>query len=53
VPSELLHPEWDSKIEFDEETAALAIKFNENFENKWKGKLGNIENEIVSAKPKV
>lgn len=53
VSSELLFPDWGSKIELDEETASLAIKFNENFEAKWKGKLGNYESDIASALPKV
>lgn len=53
IASELLFPDWGSKIELDEETAALAIKFNENFEGKWKGKLGAYENEIGGARPKI
>lgn len=52
VSSELLFPDWGSKIELDEETAALAIKFQQNFETKWRGKLGNYEAEIASAIPK-
>lgn len=53
IPDDLLHPGWDSKIEYAEELATLAIKFNENYAQKHKGKLGNIEEIVFDAKPKV
>lgn len=53
VADELLHPGWDSKIEYNEELSTLAIKFTENFDQRHKGKLGSIEDAVSEAKPQV
>jgi ATP-dependent phosphoenolpyruvate carboxykinase len=42
VADDLLHPGWGSKIEYSEELAVLAIKFKENYEKKYKGKMEKI-----------
>lgn len=41
VAEDVVLPGWDSKIEYTEELGALAIKYGENFDQKYKGKLGN------------
>lgn len=53
VADELLHPGWVSKIEYNEELSTLAIKFTENFNQRHKGTLGEIEELVNEAKPKV
>jgi phosphoenolpyruvate carboxykinase (ATP) len=52
VNKQLMHPEenWRSKIEYEEELSSLAIEFNQNFEKKYKGKLGDT---IDNAGPRI
>jgi ATP-dependent phosphoenolpyruvate carboxykinase len=50
-----MHPEkeWNSWVEYDETLASLAIEFTENFKNKFKGQLGEDEEQIVNAGPSI
>ena len=42
---------WNSKVEYDETLASLAVEFMENFDKKFKGKLGDKEAIIRAAGP--
>lgn len=53
IKPELLHPEktWHSKIEYEESLNSLVIEFIENFNKKYKGKMGEYSESIEKASP--
>lgn len=40
---------WNSKVEYDETLASLAVEFIENFDKKFSGKISPHHEEIVKA----
>lgn len=55
VNSDLLNPAkgWDSKIEYEETLSSLAVEFIENYNNKYKGRMGEYSALIDGAIPKI
>jgi len=53
IPTELMHPEkeWSSRVEYQEALSTLAVEFIENYNKKYKGKLGEFAAAVDAAVP--
>ena len=53
IEDDLLEPEkgWASKIEYNEALSSLAIEFIDNYNKKYKGKMGEHSAAIEAAMP--
>ncbi len=55
IPQQMLEPSsgWNSRIEYDETLAALAVEFANNYSSKYKGRMGEYSGAIESAMPTI